>query len=334
LPAGRRGLCQEVWNQARFDEARTLALIGERAEESSAREDYAVFQKHPADLCDGRISRLVDHWRSSRGWHSRSSSSPAAWPVQPKRRGSELLGPDQVLTGRVKVTAAELLDLIHWRRRGSRLSRSGPRPRRTRSSAVRTVALDAFNYEGARVQLVRAMAASGGAPGPAEALLTFLVETEAGDALVALAAAALGAGDPDRAAAHLAGARRRAPFQASIADLVDRIARARSAARGPAEAEIPGPPAAAGRDADARRRRRRCWHAGPKSPGGRSGWRKSAGAQGRPHDDHPVDLRVRDLGSRGGAGVQREPILPGATWDTARLDDVSGRASAWPESEV
>ena len=50
-------------NEPRFQGARTLVLTGERGEESPKRDTYKVFQKHQADLRDGRVPRLIDQWR-------------------------------------------------------------------------------------------------------------------------------------------------------------------------------------------------------------------------------------------------------------------------------
>jgi Phosphoadenosine phosphosulfate reductase family len=55
-------------NQPRFQNARTLVLTGERGEESPKRDTYKVFQKHKADLRDGRVPRLIDQWRPVLRW--------------------------------------------------------------------------------------------------------------------------------------------------------------------------------------------------------------------------------------------------------------------------
>jgi 3'-phosphoadenosine 5'-phosphosulfate sulfotransferase (PAPS reductase)/FAD synthetase len=57
-----------IRNQARFQRKRTLVLTGERFEESSNRQTYQVFQKHRTDLRDGRVPRIVDHWRPIHRW--------------------------------------------------------------------------------------------------------------------------------------------------------------------------------------------------------------------------------------------------------------------------
>jgi len=58
-----------IRNDDRFRGTRTLVVTGERAEESSARARYAVFEPHRADLRDGRrYQRHVDAWRPVHGW--------------------------------------------------------------------------------------------------------------------------------------------------------------------------------------------------------------------------------------------------------------------------
>lgn len=60
-----RWLC----NDAAFNNARTLVVTGERAEESSSRANYAVFEPHKADRRDSpKLSRHVDHARIVHGW--------------------------------------------------------------------------------------------------------------------------------------------------------------------------------------------------------------------------------------------------------------------------
>lgn len=54
--------------QDRFDGLRTLVVTGERAEESTKRAAYKVFEKHRADLRDGRTPRHVDAWRPVHAW--------------------------------------------------------------------------------------------------------------------------------------------------------------------------------------------------------------------------------------------------------------------------
>lgn len=56
-------------NQRRFLGKRTLVITGERAEESSARAKYKVFEPDSADRRNGkRIQRLVDRWRPVHAW--------------------------------------------------------------------------------------------------------------------------------------------------------------------------------------------------------------------------------------------------------------------------
>jgi 3'-phosphoadenosine 5'-phosphosulfate sulfotransferase (PAPS reductase)/FAD synthetase len=56
--------------QPRFTGKRTLVLTGERAEESSSRAKYEVFEPHRADLRDGERPRLIDVWRPVHRWLS------------------------------------------------------------------------------------------------------------------------------------------------------------------------------------------------------------------------------------------------------------------------
>jgi 3'-phosphoadenosine 5'-phosphosulfate sulfotransferase (PAPS reductase)/FAD synthetase len=63
-------------NQPRFQNARTLVLTGERGEESPKRDTYKVFQKHKADLRDGRVPRLIDQWRPALRW-----PEPEVWKL-------------------------------------------------------------------------------------------------------------------------------------------------------------------------------------------------------------------------------------------------------------
>jgi 3'-phosphoadenosine 5'-phosphosulfate sulfotransferase (PAPS reductase)/FAD synthetase len=66
-------VCRRAINgQARFINARTLLVSGERAAESSARAKYAEFE---ADACDTReakeVRRHVDRWRPVHAWDER-----------------------------------------------------------------------------------------------------------------------------------------------------------------------------------------------------------------------------------------------------------------------
>lgn len=51
-------------NDPRFTDGRTLVITGERAEESTNRAKYAVFEPHRADNRNGRIPRHIDVWRA------------------------------------------------------------------------------------------------------------------------------------------------------------------------------------------------------------------------------------------------------------------------------
>jgi 3'-phosphoadenosine 5'-phosphosulfate sulfotransferase (PAPS reductase)/FAD synthetase len=56
-------------NQERMREGKTLVVTGERAEESSARAKYQVFEPHKADRRDGkRVKRHIDAWRPVHKW--------------------------------------------------------------------------------------------------------------------------------------------------------------------------------------------------------------------------------------------------------------------------
>lgn len=55
-------------NSPKFLNARTLVITGERAEESTARARYRVFEPHRCDTRSSkRVPRHVDHWRSVHG---------------------------------------------------------------------------------------------------------------------------------------------------------------------------------------------------------------------------------------------------------------------------
>lgn len=58
-----------IRNEPRFDQGKTLVVTGERAEESSARARYAMFEPDRTDNRDGtRVCRHVDHWRPILHW--------------------------------------------------------------------------------------------------------------------------------------------------------------------------------------------------------------------------------------------------------------------------
>jgi hypothetical protein len=57
-------------NQDRFLNKRTLFVTGERAQESTSRAKYAIFEPHRTDNRDGpRRRRHVDHFRPVHGWN-------------------------------------------------------------------------------------------------------------------------------------------------------------------------------------------------------------------------------------------------------------------------
>ena len=56
-------------SQERFKMGQYLVITGERAEESSARAKYQVFEPHRTDRRDGkRVQRYIDHWRPVHKW--------------------------------------------------------------------------------------------------------------------------------------------------------------------------------------------------------------------------------------------------------------------------
>jgi 3'-phosphoadenosine 5'-phosphosulfate sulfotransferase (PAPS reductase)/FAD synthetase len=63
-------VCDRVLRRdPRFQEGRTLVVTGERAEESSARSRYEVFEAHRADARKGkRVRRHIDAWRAVHSW--------------------------------------------------------------------------------------------------------------------------------------------------------------------------------------------------------------------------------------------------------------------------
>ena len=59
-------------NQPRFIDKRVLVVTGERAEESTARAGYALFEPHRVDLRAGRLRRRhIDRWRPIHAWTER-----------------------------------------------------------------------------------------------------------------------------------------------------------------------------------------------------------------------------------------------------------------------
>lgn len=57
-----------IINQSRFNNAKTLVVSGERAEESPARAKYAILEPDRADNRLGRTKRHVDRWRPVKTW--------------------------------------------------------------------------------------------------------------------------------------------------------------------------------------------------------------------------------------------------------------------------
>lgn len=57
-----------IRNQERFEGARTVVVSGERAQESKARANYAVFEPDRSDNRQGRAGRHVDRWRPVHKW--------------------------------------------------------------------------------------------------------------------------------------------------------------------------------------------------------------------------------------------------------------------------
>jgi 3'-phosphoadenosine 5'-phosphosulfate sulfotransferase (PAPS reductase)/FAD synthetase len=56
-------------NHPKFTQGKTLVLTGERAQESSARSRYQVFEPHRCDLRNGRkVKRHIDVWRAVHSW--------------------------------------------------------------------------------------------------------------------------------------------------------------------------------------------------------------------------------------------------------------------------
>ncbi len=56
-------------SEPRFTQGKTLVLSGERAEESSARARYQVFEHDRSDNREGkRVVRHIDHWRAVHAW--------------------------------------------------------------------------------------------------------------------------------------------------------------------------------------------------------------------------------------------------------------------------
>ena len=55
-------------NQTRFHNKKVLVITGERAEESANRARYNDYEPHRTDARDGRLKRLVDHFRPVLRW--------------------------------------------------------------------------------------------------------------------------------------------------------------------------------------------------------------------------------------------------------------------------
>lgn len=58
-----------ITSQERFQKGKYLVITGERAQESSARAKYEVFEPHRTDNRYGkRVKRYIDHWRPVHSW--------------------------------------------------------------------------------------------------------------------------------------------------------------------------------------------------------------------------------------------------------------------------
>jgi Phosphoadenosine phosphosulfate reductase family len=57
-----------IRNQTRFNQSRTLVITGERAAESASRANYKVFEADRADARNGKLGRVVDHFRPVHSW--------------------------------------------------------------------------------------------------------------------------------------------------------------------------------------------------------------------------------------------------------------------------
>lgn len=77
-------ICDRVFrNDPRFQEGgKYLVVTGERAQESKARSNYAVFEPHRADKRDGKRSkRHIDQWRPVHAW-----KEEAVWEILERYR--------------------------------------------------------------------------------------------------------------------------------------------------------------------------------------------------------------------------------------------------------
>lgn len=70
-----------IKNQERFNGNKTLFVTGERAQESTARAKYNVFEPHRTDARNGRTQRWVDHWRPVHAW-----SEAQVWEIIARHR--------------------------------------------------------------------------------------------------------------------------------------------------------------------------------------------------------------------------------------------------------
>lgn len=61
-----------ITGQTRFCHSKTLVITGERAQESSARSKYKIFEPHRTDARGGRLKRWVDHYRPIHKWDEES----------------------------------------------------------------------------------------------------------------------------------------------------------------------------------------------------------------------------------------------------------------------
>lgn len=106
-------------NDERFRNKRVLVVTGERAEESTARANYATFEPHRSDLRAGiKYWRHIDHWRPVHGWAEaqvwtimerwRVNPHPAYWLGYSRAscRGCIFSGPNEWATVRTYMPEA------------------------------------------------------------------------------------------------------------------------------------------------------------------------------------------------------------------------------------
>lgn len=68
-------------NHPKFRNQRTLIVTGERAEESSSRARYAIFEQHRTDGRNGKNARHIDQWRAVHSW-----SEEQVWAIIARHR--------------------------------------------------------------------------------------------------------------------------------------------------------------------------------------------------------------------------------------------------------